>query len=131
MKGGAGRVWRGGKILGDPTDQARHEETKRKAVICGKGGTVSFMDRSTLYSKELFDKAFEIAERDNILCQPKTVVAGGNDSGVIHKSRGGVKVLTVSIPCRYLHSPSCVIKYEDAKESLRLVKALAEDFAQC
>ena len=104
---------------------------EKRVCICGKGGTVSFMDRSTLYSKELFDKAFEIAERENIPCQPKTVVAGGNDSGVIHKSRGGVKVLTVSIPCRYLHSPSCVIKYNDAKESLRLIKALAEDFAEC
>ncbi len=104
---------------------------EKRVCICGKGGTVSFMDRSTLYSKELFDKAFEIAERENIPCQPKTVVAGGNDSGVIHKSRGGVKVLTVSVPCRYLHSPSCVIKYNDAKESLRLIKALAEDFAKC
>ncbi len=104
---------------------------EKRVCICGKGGTVSFMDRSTLYSKELFDKAFEIAERENILCQPKTMVAGGNDSGAIHKSRGGVKVLTVSIPCRYLHSPSCVIKYDDAKESLRLVKAIAEDFAKC
>ncbi len=103
---------------------------EKRVCICGNGGTVSFMDRSTLYSKELYDKAFEIAERENILCQPKTMVAGGNDSGAIHKSRGGVKVLTVSIPCRYLHSPSCVIKSEDAKETLRLVKALAEEFAK-
>lgn len=103
---------------------------EKRVCICGKGGTVSFMDRSTLYSRELFDKAFEIAEKEAIACQPKTMVAGGNDSGAIHKSRGGVKVLTVSIPCRYLHSPSCVIKYEDAVESLRLVRALAEDFAK-
>ena len=104
---------------------------EKRVCICGEGGTVSFMDRSTLYSKELFDKAFEIAEREDIPCQPKTMVAGGNDSGAIHKSRGGVKVLTVSIPCRYLHSPSCVIRYKDAEESLRLIKALAEDFAKC
>ncbi len=104
---------------------------EKRVCICGNGGTVSFMDRSTLYSKELFDKAFVIAEKNNIPCQPKTMVAGGNDSGAIHKSRGGVKVLTVSIPCRYLHSPSCVIKYSDAEESLRLIKALAEDFAKC
>ena len=103
---------------------------EKRVCICGKGGTVSFMDRSTLYSKELFDKAFEIAEKNSIPCQPKTMVAGGNDSGAIHKSRGGVRVLTVSIPCRYLHSPSCVIKLDDAKESLRLVKALSEDFAK-
>lgn len=103
---------------------------EKRVCICGKGGTVSFMDRSTLYSRELFDKAFEVAEKNGIACQPKTLVAGGNDAGAIHKSRGGVKVLTVSVPCRYLHSPSCVIKYSDAEESLKLIKAMAEEMAK-
>ncbi len=103
---------------------------EKRVCICGNGGAVSFMDRSTLYNKELFDKAFDVAEKNGIVCQPKTLVAGGNDAGAIHKSRGGVKVLTVSVPCRYLHSPSCVIKYSDAEESLKLVKAMAEEFAK-
>lgn len=102
---------------------------EKRVCICGEGGTVSFMDRSTLYSKELFDRAFELAEKKNIRCQVKTTVAGGNDAGAIHKSRAGVKTLTVSVPCRYLHSPACVIKYDDAVSSLELIKALAEDFA--
>lgn len=102
-----------------------------RVCVCGKGGAVSFMDRRTIYDKTLFDRAFAIAAEKNIICQPKTVVAGGNDAGAIHKSRAGVKVLTVSVPCRYLHSPSCVIKYSDAEESLKLIKALAEDFASC
>lgn len=103
---------------------------EKRVCLCGKGGAVSFMDRSTLYNRELFDKAFEVAEREGIACQPKTLVAGGNDAGAIHKSRGGVKVLTVSVPCRYLHSPGCVIKYSDAEESLKLIKAMAEKFAE-
>ncbi len=103
---------------------------EKRVCVCGNGGTVSFMDRSTLYSKELYDKAFEVAEKNGILCQPKTMVAGGNDAGAIHKSRGGVKVLTVSVPCRYLHSPSGVIKLSDAQESLRLIKAMAEELAK-
>lgn len=103
---------------------------EKRVCICGEGGTVSFMDRSTLYDRELFDKAFEIAEKKSIRCQPKTMVAGGNDAGAIHKSRGGVKVLTVSVPCRYLHSPGCVIRYSDVEESLKLIKALAEEFAE-
>lgn len=102
----------------------------KRVCILGSGGTVSFMDRSTLYSKELFDRAFEIAKEKDIKCQVKTMVAGGNNAGAIHKSRGGVKTLTVSVPCRYLHSPACVIKYEDAESSLKLVSALAEDFAK-
>lgn len=103
---------------------------EKRVCICGNGGAVSFMDRRTIYSKELFDRAFEVAKENDIPCQPKTFVAGGNDAGAIHKSRGGVKTLTVSVPCRYLHSPGCVIKYSDAENSFRLIKALAEDFAK-
>ncbi|MBR5561928.1 MAG: M42 family metallopeptidase [Clostridia bacterium] len=102
----------------------------KRVCICGEGGAVSFMDRRTIYSRELFDKAFEVAKERNIRCQPKTVVAGGNNAGAIHKSRGGVKTLTVSVPCRYLHSPGCVIKYSDAVESLKLIGAMAEEFAK-
>lgn len=104
---------------------------EKRVCICGEGGAVSFMDRSTVYDKSLFDRAFEIAAEKGISCQPKTLVAGGNDAGAIHKSRGGVKVLTVSVPCRYLHSPACVIRYSDAQESMKLIKTVAEEFAVC
>ena len=103
---------------------------EKRVCVCGEGGAVSFMDRSTLYGRELYNKAFEVADKYGIPCQTKTLVAGGNDAGAIHKSRSGVKVLTVSVPCRYLHSPSCVIKYSDAENSLKLIKALAAELAK-
>lgn len=95
----------------------------------GNGAVVSFMDRSTLYDKKLFNFAFKLSEENGINCQTKTVVAGGNDAGAIHVSRGGVKTITVSLPCRYLHSPSCVICKKDLKDSADLVQLLAERFA--
>ncbi len=103
---------------------------EKRVCICGNGGTVSFMDRSTIYPKELFDKALEIAEKNNIPCQVKTMASGGNNAGAIHKSRCGVKTLTVSVPCRYLHSPACVMKYNDVESSYELVKALAAELAK-
>ena len=95
----------------------------------GEGAVVPFMDRSTLYNKELFDRAFEIAKENGVKIQTKSVVAGGNNAGVIHKTRGGVKVLNVSVPCRYLHSPSCVINWDDVEESKRLIELLSSEFA--
>lgn len=95
----------------------------------GNGAVVSFMDRSTLYDKKLFNFAFNLSKENGINCQTKTVVAGGNDAGAIHVSRGGVKTITVSLPCRYLHSPSCVICKKDLKDCADLVQLLAERFA--
>lgn len=101
----------------------------KRVCALGKGAVVSFMDKSTLYDRRLYDFAFSLAERKNIRCQTKTLVAGGNDAGAIHKSRGGVKTITVSVPCRYLHTPSCVIEEGDLYDTADLVRALAQRFA--
>ena len=71
------------------------------------------MDRGTVYDRDLYRLAFETAEKNNIPCQTKTLVAGGNDAAAIHKAAGGIKTVAVSVPCRYIHSPSCVAKQAD------------------
>jgi putative aminopeptidase FrvX len=101
----------------------------KKVCRLGDGAVISFMDRRTIYPKELFDKAFELAEKNDVKVQVKSAVAGGNNAGIIHKTAGGVRTLTVSMPCRYLHSPSCVLKLEDIEASEKIIALLAEDFA--
>lgn len=101
----------------------------KKVCKLGDGAVISFMDRRTIYPKKLFDKAFELAEKNAVKVQVKSAVAGGNNAGIIHKTAGGVKALTVSLACRYLHSPSCVLKKSDIEESAKIIRLLAEDFA--
>lgn len=98
----------------------------KKVCSLGKGAVVGFMDRSTIYDKELYKLAFATADDLKIPCQTKTMIAGGNDSGAIHKSRGGVRTIAVSVPCRYIHSPSCLIKKEDFENTLTLTRELAK-----
>ncbi|MGN0467196.1 MAG: M42 family metallopeptidase [Acutalibacteraceae bacterium] len=99
-------------------------------VCClGKGAVVSFMDRTTVYDRELFKRAFEIGKQKGIACQTKTMVAGGNDAGSIHKSRGGVKTITVSLPCRYIHSACCVADISDMSACKKLAEELFKEFA--
>lgn len=96
-----------------------------KKVCLQKGGAVvSFMDRSTIYDRELYRLAFDTAKKNNIPVQTKSVVAGGNDSGAIHISRDGVRTMAISVPCRYLHSPSCVADMADIKACLDLCRAV-------
>ena len=84
------------------------------------------MDRHTIYDKEMFDLAFETAKKNHIPCQTKTMIAGGNDAGAIHLSRNGVRTTAISLPCRYLHSPSCVIKLTDLQYSYELTKLILD-----
>lgn len=94
----------------------------KRVCELGKGAVVSYMDRGTVYDRGLYSLAFETANANGIPVQTKTLVAGGNDSGAIHVSAGGVRTCAISVPCRYLHSPSCVIKMSD----FEAVRALAE-----
>lgn len=92
-----------------------------KCCVLGKGPVVSFMDGRTIYDKQIFDLAFEVAKENNIKIQTKTKIAGGNDAGAIQKSCAGCRVAAVSLPCRYIHSGSSVVKIGDIEETRRFL----------
>ena len=91
---------------------------ENKVCKLGFGPAVSFMDRATAYDRGYYDAAIN----SGIKCQPKSAVAGGNDSGSVHLSRGGVRTLAISLPCRYIHSSSSVANKNDCENLLKLVK---------
>ncbi len=95
------------------------DEASRVCVL-GEGPVVSFMDNSTLYNRELYNAAMS----SGVKCQPKTAVAGGNNSGAIHLSGSGVKALAISVPCRYIHSASSVANINDIKGAYELAEAM-------
>ncbi len=105
------------------------EGAKRMCEL-GKGTVISVMDRTTIYDKAMVRLALDTAKENSIPCQIKTAVAGGNDSGIIHRSVGGVKTVTISTPCRYLHSPACVIKKDDLCASMELAEKVIEKIAE-
>lgn len=96
-------------------------DEEKKVCKLNNGAVVSFMDGGTVYLKDLYDRAMRVAKDNEIKSQTKTLVAGGNNAGQIHKSACGVKCVAVSVPCRYLHSPSCVIKKSDVADVKNLV----------
>lgn len=105
-------------------------EDEKKVCILGNGAVASFMDKGTIYDRELYRLSFECAEKAGVKCQTKTLVAGGNDSGAIHKAVGGIRTAALSVPTRYLHSPSCVMKKEDVIAVLETAAVLSERLSE-
>lgn len=118
-------------IVIETTTASDIPDTPENKKVCkvGEGAVVSFMDRGTIYNKDLYKKAREIADKNGIANQTKTVVAGGNDASAIHKSAGGIKTIAVSLPCRYIHSSASVGSKADMESVKSLVNALLEEFA--
>ncbi len=96
-----------------------------KQVCCvGGGPVVSFMDRRTLYDQKLYTHIRSVAEQQRIPAQTKTMIAGGNDAGSFQTAGIGAKVAAISLPCRYIHSPSCVLDKKDVEHTYRLLELL-------
>ena len=96
----------------------------RRVADVGKGGALSVADRSTIYNRELIDMALRVGKEKGIPVQLKRYVSGGNDAGSIHKSGEGVRTLALSVPTRYLHSPSCVASISDYRAVRDLTEAM-------
>ena len=103
-------------------DAGEQDET-RKVCRLGKGVAVSFMDKASIAQPELFAELLRLAEGSGIAHQVKMAVAGGNDSGPIQRTGCGAKVCVLSVPCRYIHSPSTVLCLEDVEAQYLLAKA--------
>lgn len=91
-----------------------HGASDENKVCCvGSGAVISIMDKATIYDREYVRFAYNNANDKGIPVQYKQAVAGGNDAGAIHISKGGVRTLGVSVPCRYLHSAAGLIAKSD------------------
>jgi putative aminopeptidase FrvX len=94
----------------DPKDDGDH--------TLGSGPTIL---RGPLLHPRLVELLVEVAESEAI---PYTLeVAGGNtntDADYTHISRGGVPTAVVSVPLRYMHSPSELAQLSDVEDAIRL-----------
>lgn len=100
------------------------DENKTSVCKVGEGPVLSFMDGSAIYDREFYRLATEAAKEANIAIQTKQAVSGGNESGTIQRTWSGCKVLAVSVPCRYIHTPVSVASLEDIENTLRLTQAI-------
>jgi len=118
-------------LIVETTTAADTPLSTEKGRICElkSGPAISFMDGATVYDKEYYCKAFDLATENNIPCQPKSGVVGGNDAGSVHVSGKGTRTLAVNIPCRYLHSANCVAAKQDILDCAELSWLLACEIA--
>lgn len=114
-------------VIVDATTAADTAGVAPLKEVCrqGRGAVVSFMDNATVYDKALFDFILTEAAENGLSVQVKEAVAGGNDAGAFQTAGKGVRVAAVSLPCRYIHSPSCVLNTADIEATEAVLRHLA------
>lgn len=95
------------------------------SALCGKGAAVNVMDHSVICHPEMVKKLVSLAEEKGIPVQKSVSRRGGTDAGPIHQTRAGVYTGGISIPCRYVHTPTELVDLGDVKACADLAAAFA------
>lgn len=110
-------------IAGDfPGMPAEEQVTK-----LGHGVAIKIFDSSHIPNYKLVRFVREVAQRHEIPYQLEVLPRGGTDAGAIERTRGGVPVITISLPTRYLHTVNEMANVEDIRAEIRLLARLLEE----
>ncbi len=93
-------------------------------VSLGKGPAIKVRDSGMLADPRVVSWMVAGAEKAKIPYQMEILERGGTDARAIQLTRAGVPAGCLSIPCRYIHSPSEMVDYQDVLNSVRLLVAL-------
>jgi putative aminopeptidase FrvX len=84
------------------------------------------LGRGAPLSPRIFELLYETAEQEKIECSVEVVMGSTHtDADAYHLSRAGVATGLVSVPTRYIHTPTEVVSLEDVENSIRLLVAFA------
>lgn len=115
-------------IAVDVTDTGDLPERKYPmAVRMGGGPAVKLMDQSVLCAPDVCEALRHAAEELAIPVQSEILRFGGTDTAALQRSRGGVPSGAVSIPTRYIHSPSEMCAVRDVEQAAALLARVVCD----
>jgi endoglucanase len=92
----------------------------------GDGVALTIMDGSMISDRALIDELESIAKRKEIPHQLSILPKGGTDAGAMQRQRGGVRVMTMSIPTRYIHTATESVHKRDLQSAVDLLAAWLE-----
>jgi putative aminopeptidase FrvX len=98
-------------------------------AFIGKGPAITIADISVICSPKVNERLIKNAELAKVPYQMKKPLYGGTDAGKIHISREGVPSSVVSVPCRYIHSPTSLLKLEDILHTIELLDVFIRNSA--
>ncbi len=90
-------------------------------IALGKGPAIKVRDGSMISDPRVVRWMTETAENAKIGYQLEIFEDSTNEASAIQVSRGGVPVGGISVPCRYLHTPSEMIEFSDALNCVALL----------
>jgi len=93
-------------------------------VSLGKGPAIKVRDSGMLADPRLVDLMVRTAKANEIPYQMEILLGGSTDAKAMQISRAGMPAGCVSVPCRYVHSPSEMVDIRDVEQAVQLIKSI-------
>lgn len=90
----------------------------------GKGPCIKIQDPGMIADPRVVQWMIRAAEKNKIPYQREVLLIGSTDARAIQVTRAGVPSGCLSIPTRYVHSPSEMVDYSDVQNSVKLLTAV-------
>ena len=98
-------------------------EDRKLAINLGDGPAIKIMDMHSISNPAMVEAITAVAKKAKVPLQREVLPYGGTDAGAMQLTRGGMPVCTVSIPCRYVHSPCETVDLRDMENAKKLLMA--------
>lgn len=110
------------------TDYPGIDKTKYGKITCGEGPVIA---RGPNINPVVFERLVAAAEAEGIPYQLEAEPSvTGTDARAIQVTRAGIPVGLVSVPLRYMHTPTEVIALKDLENTVRLITRFALDLGE-
>jgi len=96
------------------------------SVEMGKGPAIKVMDSSVIVPACVRRFMEDCAKEAGIPVQREVLTRGGTDTAAVQKTRGGILAGCISIPSRYVHTPTEVTDMDDVQNAVLLLRAMLE-----
>ncbi|HDQ72315.1 MAG TPA: M42 family peptidase [Chloroflexi bacterium] len=108
-------------IAVDVTGTGDTPESRHMAVKLGAGPAVKIQDAGMIAHPMVRNLLVQRAEAAEIPYQLEVLTGGSTDAAAMQLTRAGVPAGCLSIPCRYIHSPSEMVDRRDVENGVRLL----------
>lgn len=114
--------------VGHATDYPDIDKRQYGEAICGKGPIIG---RGPNINPVLFDRLVKAADDAGVTYQIGPENRGtGTDANKIQLSRGGKVAGLISIPLRYMHTPTEVLKLSDLDDTVKMLARFVRDLGE-
>src|SRR5688572_9141656 len=108
----------------DVTPSGDTPNSLRMEMALGKGPCIKIQDVSMIADPRIVQWMIRAAEKNKIPYQREVMLIGGTDARAIQLTRAGVPAGCISIPVRYVHSPSEMVDFSDVQNAVKLLTAV-------